>query len=194
MSLRRKLPQRSEHEKKYKNYKRYKSDLRKDFNQRCGYCDADDMYLGWSSSFHIDHFAPQKKFKHLQTAYSNLVYACRYCNCSKSDYWPSNCPETSVVDNEGIIDPCAEELDMHLERNSKGEIVPLTPLGSFIFDLLNLGLPRHSVLWKLHKLDTNLNQMDRLSGELNKAQLEVYRALSSEYRRLLSYVGEVKNE
>ena len=38
------------------SYKKYLID---DFNQRCGYCDAQDYLMGGWRNFHIDHFKPQ---------------------------------------------------------------------------------------------------------------------------------------
>lgn len=190
MSLRRLVPQRRSEIKQYATYRSYKRFLREDFNKRCGYCDADDKFLGAAVAFHVDHFAPQKKFDELKTDYKNLIYSCRFCNGAKSDYWPSDCHLTSVIDEEGIIDPCDSEYDKHLARNDKGYIYPLTKLGGFIHRLLKLGLTRHSVLWKLHRIEENLNKMDRQRDRLSEEQLTTYQLLSSEYRSLIAYICE----
>ena len=192
--MRRIVPARRDEIRQYASHRSYKPFLREDFNKRCGYCDADDKFLGASAAFHVDHFAPQKKFGDLQTEYTNLVYSCRYCNGSKSDYWPSECPQTPVVNNEGVIDPCEEEYDKHLARNDKGYIYPITDLGTFFHNLLNLGLTRHSILWKLQQIESNLDEMESKIERLSTEQEKVYRELSSEYRNLITYICEYGNE
>ena len=52
--LRRVIPKRRAEVKRYASYRQYKGLLREDFNRRCGYCDADDKYVGFSRAFHID--------------------------------------------------------------------------------------------------------------------------------------------
>jgi hypothetical protein len=189
MLLRRIVPQRRNEIKQYASHRKYKSYLREDFNKRCGYCDADDKFLGASAAFHVDHFAPQR-FEERKTDYTNLIYSCRYCNGSKSDYWPSDCSRTSVLKEEGVIDPCEAIYDEHLARNEKGYIYPLTNLGGFIHKLLKLGLTRHSVLWKLQHIESNLAKMDDQIRELSIEQLQIYQQLSSEYRNLITYICE----
>jgi len=193
MLLRRKVPQRRDGLKQYASHRSYKPYLREDFNKRCGYCDADDKFLGASSAFHVDHFAPQR-FEERRTDYTNLIYSCRYCNGSKSDYWPSDCPQTSVLKEEGIIDPCEKKYDEHLARNDKGYIFPLTSLGAFIHKLLKLGLARHSVLWKLQHIEANLDKMDAQKESLSIEQFQIYQKLSSEYRSLIAYICEYGNK
>ena len=43
----------------------------------------------------------------------NLVYCCFYCNNAKSNKWKNN---------NGFIDPCTNEYNLHLCRNSRGQI------------------------------------------------------------------------
>lgn len=189
MLLRRVVPQRRKKVKQYASHRSYKPYLREDFNKRCGYCDADDKFLGASAAFHVDHFAPQK-FEDRKTDYTNLIYSCRYCNGSKSNYWPSDCSQTSVINEEGIIDPCENQYDMHLARDKNGYIYPLTNLGNFIHKLLKLGLTRHSILWKLQHIESNLVKMEAQITELSKAQLILHAQLSSEFRNLINYICE----
>jgi len=190
--IRRTLPQRSKGLKQYKSYKTYKKYLRNDFNKRCGYCDADDKYLGSSRAFHVDHFAPKDKFSELETHYSNLVYACPYCNGAKSNYWPSDCPSTSIVGSQGLIDPCDRELDDHLYRDQNGNILSRTALGEFIIKLLNLNLIRHSLLWKLQ---TFALQIDIINNEIEEQgasheALLIYRELTKEYLWIRDYLED----
>ena len=87
--------------KKYSDYRRFKDYLKKDFNNRCAYCDLYDLWIE-PLPYQIDHFIPMKEIKaakrfELETTYSNLMYACPVCNRLKSDMF------------SGSIDPCKIE-------------------------------------------------------------------------------------
>jgi uncharacterized protein (TIGR02646 family) len=178
------------------NYRSYKRDLVVDFQHRCGYCDGHDSYSGGYKNFHIDHFAPKKKFPHLEHSYSNLVYACFYCNNAKSDHWPSNSHDVSVVGNSGFVDPCSDDYDTHLLRAENGEIVPLTPLGNYMFDTLHLGLKRHSIIWATEELFRLIDEIEEIlqkAGPFSKEAkvLEsAYNCLLREYRTSMKHFRE----
>jgi len=161
--LRSQLPTRT-FTKQYKDYKRYKKHLQKDFNEKCGYCDDHDRYMGGIGSYQIDHFAP-KKFSTLVNQYQNLVYACPFCNNAKSDKWASNEEDKSVVNDEGFIDPCSEQYESHLDRSEKGKIVPLTNLGKYMHANLDLHLKRHETIWKLHNIYVEISTIKKLLSE-----------------------------
>ena len=149
--------------KKYAWYRAYKSYLREDFNRRCGYCDDRDIICGGIRGFHIDHFRPRKHFPHLENDYTNLVYACPYCNGGKSDDWPSGTEAHSVLGGKGYIDPCEMDFDNHFERHNDGKIRPKTDVGNYMFAKLKLGLRRHELAWKYERLEKLLL---RLTDEL----------------------------
>ena len=109
--------------KEYNDYKRYKDVLRSDFNKKCGYCDDADYFMGGRRGYQIDHFKPQDGFPELECVYSNLVYACPFCNRAKWNKWQ---------DTEGFIDPCEDAYDQHLHRNNNGQIIPKTNHGNYI--------------------------------------------------------------
>jgi uncharacterized protein (TIGR02646 family) len=131
-------------------YVLYRSDLRQDFIEACGYCGDDDERAD-RATFHIDHFAPKKKFPDLELAYSNLVYACRFCNVSKSNHWVGDDSSVPNDGKKGFVDPCSDEYDAHLGRDAGGRIVPKTALGRYIFGRLNLHLIRHELLWRARR-------------------------------------------
>lgn len=131
-------------------YTAYRQELRQDFNGCCGYCDDADERLD-RTLFHIDHFAPKKKFPALNTTYSNLVYACRFCNVCKSNHWVGHDPAVSHDGEAGFIDPCSIDYDDHLERENSGRIVAKTKLGSYIIRRLKLNLTRHELLWNARR-------------------------------------------
>lgn len=152
-------------DKKFPQYRPYKPFLRLDFNRRCGYCNDLDILCGGVRVFHIDHFCPKSLAPDLISAYSNLVYACPYCNLAKSNDWPTGQIELSVIDDSGYIDPCNPSLDEHLERYDNGRIRPKTDLGKYMFQKLNLGLRRHQLAWAYEQLEALLRE---LTSELER--------------------------
>lgn len=128
--------------KKYAHYKSYRPVIEKDFNNSCGYCGDPDIFYG---HYHIDHFKPHSisKFSHLKEEYANLVYACPFCNLSKSDKW---------FDTDSFIDPCQTDYDSHLFRNEHGAIEPISNNGQRMYKELRLYLKRHELIWIITQL------------------------------------------
>lgn len=151
--------------------------LKEDFNNRCGYCDDLDIFNGGSRTYHVEHFAPKEKFPDLEFEYSNLLYACPYCNGFKSDKWPSNDSKINVVENKGFLDPCKDEYYHHLHRNNDGSIGYDSELGEYIYRELHLGLLRHQIIYKLSELYSGFELLDekiknkKMAGD-NTADLE----------------------
>ena len=142
-------------------YVEYRPTLRADFNQSCGYCDASDKGVD-SICFHIDHFAPQSKFITLSATYTNLVYACRFCNIRKSNHWVGLDPMYPNDGESGFVDPCSDEYDEHLERHHSGRIIARTTLGAYMIKRLNLNLLRHELLWRSRRAQALTDEIDRL--------------------------------
>lgn len=158
-----KAPFRQQHPKRtcvkeYPNYKKYKNDLRTDFNQRCGYTDCPDNWFGGARTFHIDHFLPKKKYPKLEHDYSNLVYSCSYVNILKSD------------DEENFLDPCAEDFNKYFYRTDQGEIkvVDTSIKAVHMYDKLQLYLQRYSIIWRLEKIHITLKELQAYRKELSK--------------------------
>ena len=145
-------------------YQLYRDDLQQDFAKACGYCGDEDERTD-RSTFHIDHFAPKKPFQELELVYSNLVYACRFCNVSKSNHWIGDDPKVPNDGSKGFVDPCTDEYDVHLERDISGRIVAKTPLGSYIVKRLHLDLIRHELLWRARRIRALRDEIDVLMKE-----------------------------
>lgn len=180
-----KKPARRNVEKKT-SYTAYRDDLRKDFNFACGYCDDSDLNVD-RICFHIDHFAPKKRFPNLETVYENLVYSCRFCNIRKSDHWVGNNPTIHSDGNKGFIDPCDQEYDEHLDRDPSGRIVAKSDLGRYIIRRLSLNLLRHELLWKARKARLLRNEIGPLLDRHKAAGLpknDVYTVLLERFRDL----------
>lgn len=145
--LRNSIPVRTAAEPK-NSYRLYREQLKTDFNNRCGYCDAPDDVLWARGPYHIDHFAPHSKFSDLKETYGNLVYACPFCNRAKSDKWHGECADTPNDGCIGFVDPCSHEYDQHLSRSTEGKIVAVSALGEHIRNELKLKLSRHQMAWQ----------------------------------------------
>lgn len=148
-------------------YQEYRPELRNDFNGSCGYCGDSDEFLD-KICFHIDHFAPKKKFPHLKTTYTNLVYACRFCNIKKSNHWIGDDANVSHDGTKGFVDPCAEEFDDHVGRDGDGKIVGKTELGRYIVKRLNLGLVRHQLLWQAREARRLIEAINQILDRVQK--------------------------
>lgn len=139
-----------------------------DFNCKCAYCD-DHHYSGGFNSFHVDHFAPKARFKHLAFTYENLLYCCPYCNASKSNKWEGNDETENIIGNKGFVDPCSSEYSKHLGRKKSGNIIYLTEIGEYMYFELKLYLKRHMLIYKLEKLKERRIKLKEKISELNQS-------------------------
>lgn len=186
--LRLNVPLRSQVEPR-NSYQQYRVELKADFNDRCGYCDAHDDVLWARGHYHIDHFAPHSKFPDLKATYENLVYSCPFCNRAKSNKWHG---DDAMVHNDGLrgfVDPCSADFDEHLSRSEEGRIVALTDLGRHVLIELKLQLARHQMSWQSEaflKLRDRANVLlddPRLKGDQRLVLLEEFRELTNSYER-----------
>lgn len=153
--IKKEMPIRSYTGEKWITNRTNKKYLAIDFKNRCAYCDDLDKYNGGYRAYHVEHFAPKEKFPDLEYVYDNLLYACPYCNNSKSDKWPSDRADVNVVGDAGFLDPCCEAYYDNLHRKDDGSIGYSTDLGEYIFNELNLGLKRHKIIYR----QTELNEL-----------------------------------
>ena len=171
------------------NYRDYKNELRHDFRNRCGYCDALDEYFGGRHGSHIDHFAPRSLFPTLETEYENLVYSCPFCNRAKSNKWIGDDYRIPNNGTDGFVDPTSSEFDNHLARDKKGKVVALTRLGNYMVKNLNLRLIRHQYIWQAQKLERIAERLEELKPQVEKNTPQYHNLLESladiflEYRK-----------
>jgi hypothetical protein len=133
----------------YSDYRRYKPLLREDFEHRCAYCllhEGGEIGGGFQN-FHIDHFRPRSKFGDLISIYSNLYYACRWCNGAKSETWPSTQEEQLGF---GFVDPCVEDLYAKHARldPSTGRLEPTSKPGKYTIREIQLNRRKFNELRK----------------------------------------------
>lgn len=174
------------------SYQAYRADLRRDFFKACGYCGDDDERVD-SVVYHIDHFAPKTRFPALETDYKNLVYACRYCNVSKSDHWIGDDPAVSHDGRRGFIDPCSDDYEKHLERQPSGRIVGRTELGTYVVKRLKLNLIRHELLWQARRARQLRGDVEQLLTLLESRGLDEgsdHHKLLKRYRALIEAIED----
>lgn len=165
--LKRKIPKHSYSGKKWITNKTNKKYLAIDFDHHCAYCDDKDKYGGGQLAYQVEHFAPESKFPDLRHTYENLLYACPYCNRSKSDTWVSNDSAISVIGNKGFVSPCNDEYYKHLIRNNDGTISATSELGEYMRKQLKLYLKRHSIIYMLEQVDERCEQLEERIKEEN---------------------------
>lgn len=180
--LKKQRPVRSYEGNKWITNKTNKKHLAVDFNHRCAYCDDWDYFNGEYRAYHVEHFAPKEKFPELKYTYTNLLYACPYCNGSKSDKWPSSDANVNVVGDVGFLDPCEDDYYKNLHRNSDGSIGYDTPLGEYIYSELSLGLKRHKYIFRITELYELL--------KLLKEKISKWEADGRDVTRLKKYFNE----
>lgn len=167
-------------------YQSYRTDLKRDFHGACGYCGDEDIRTD-AVVFHIDHFAPKSRFPDLALAYGNLVYACRYCNVSKSDHWIGDDAAVHHDGKRGFVDPCTDEYEKHIERLPSGRIVGKTELGCYVVGRLKLSLIRHELLWQARRARKLREEVDKVLDELEargQGDGSVHHELLKRYRSL----------
>lgn len=160
MELRKKIPCRRQNVAA-KKYEDYKQELRDDFGGKCAYCDDSDAFCGGRRNYHIDHFAPKTRFPELINTYSNLLYACPYCNIAKSDKWEGNNATSPLnAKGEGFCDPCTQEYYKHLKRNKNGYIEYIDSTGEYMYKNLKLYLVRHALIYTADALKSKILEID----------------------------------
>ncbi|MDR7130181.1 uncharacterized protein (TIGR02646 family) [Algoriphagus sp. 4150] len=156
-------PKRSEQEQRPR-YQDFFDTIREDFNQRCGYCDSFDLRR--SNDFEIDHWRPKRVLRNIsQNDYSNLAYACKSCNRSKSGKWPSNNEDIDIINDQGFIDPTSDDYSRHFAKCNNGEIYWVTPLGKWMYNELSLYNVQHSILWLLEKIRNAIEEAKTIRQE-----------------------------
>ncbi len=172
-----------------KNKAEAKEKIKEDCYHRCAYCDDYDGHLG-KQFYHLEHFAPKKKFPALEFSYDNFLYACPFCNWSKSDKWYSKKHDESISDTKGFINPKDLILyEMHLTRRIDGSIGYKTELGKNIYWDLKLYLPRHQMNFNIDRANDIIDSINDLPIELLDNEL---RELKIELQSLLLNYYKVK--
>lgn len=187
--FREETPKRRNITTKVNKYSDHRDELKKDYKFRCGYCNDIDIWRTvW---FEVDHFVPQKYLKTIKdTDYSNLVYACRSCNNSKSAHWPTCDELVHNKNDEGFIDPCDDNYEKQFERHDDGRIIYKTPLGEWMYYKLKLHKPQHEIIWQIQELDSLIEECEELLATMGSQVLkDKLLTLYREYRKYTKQLG-----
>lgn len=152
--FRRQEPKRSNVSKR-SDYKNYKSDLAKDFHNRCGYTDCPDTFFGGQDNFHIDHFYPWKRAEKPEEAkldYNNLVYCCSYVNILKSNKIGP------------FSDPCNVDFNKLFYRDNFGNICPCknNESAKYMYYTMKMYMMRYGVIWQLEQAKIRILKLAKL--------------------------------
>lgn len=138
---------------KYNDYKKYRKDLIRDFNGRCGYCNLREDAV--TTHFEIDHYIPKAVFenvrKELMNDYNNLVLCCKNCNLAKSNKYEGDI-NIVYIENKLFYNPVEIDYNNVFYRDYLGSIQSEDVLGKEMLEHLNLRRPLHNVAWLCEKL------------------------------------------
>lgn len=171
------------------SYRDYKSDLRIDFKERCGYCNSLDT---WKLTYYeVDHFIPEAILTiKSNTDYSNLIYSCRSCNNAKRKKWPSGDENVPNINDEGWIEPCDDSYKEQFSRTINGEIKYETALGKWMYYALKLNKPQHQIIYNLEVLRSLIMELEKLNEKINNPIIE--KLLLNTYRGFVNYIDQFK--
>jgi uncharacterized protein (TIGR02646 family) len=180
----------------FNDHRSYAAYLRRDFRNRCAYCERPEPYLDGPESFTVDHFRPisNPEFRHLRSHYSNLYYCCRRCNEYKWKHWPS---DQEAAEGARFSDPCVEDMYVdHLRESPDGSLVYLTPCGRYTLARIRLNRDR-VVAWRRRKRNAERTVRDAPSIFAHLRQLlnlhpEQQTRIREEISSLESLVSETK--
>lgn len=182
-ALKQKTPTRSYIGEHWKTNSSNKKRLVMDFEKKCAYCDDHHHYSGGYVSYHVEHFAPKDKFKHLEFVYDNLLYSCPYCNGSKSNKWVGKNEFENIIGDKGFIDPCSDEYNKHLCRNIDGSIGYITEIGKYMHKELKLYLKRHQLVHNLERV--------RLKKNLLKSKIDEMECNGENAEKLIGFHNDL---
>lgn len=151
---------------KYDDYKLYKPYLKKDFKNRCAYCNLLDNSI--TTPFEVEHFVPRDTFKDIwpecDTLYDNLMYSCKKCNMAKSSQYAGNILD-KIVTNDYFYNPVVTDYGKIFYRNDTGGIDSDDAKGKEMIKKLKLYRPIHNMAWICETLK---NTLDKLNMQLDK--------------------------
>ena len=160
----------------FDKYHKYKPYLKKDFKDRCCYCNMPSELL--TTPYHIDHFIPIKEFKgkkdSLLIEYDNLMWACPKCNLSKGDKYEGDFLNSPKIENTLFYNPVETDYNEIFFRNEIGGIDSEDEKGREMIRILKLYRPIHNLAWlieRLQKLTFNLDEAAKQESDEARKEL-----------------------
>lgn len=185
----------------FERYQQYKSDLRREFENKCVYCRMPDVLKGYES-FGVDHYRPKRHFPLLSTVYSNLFYCCNACNSRKGEYWPTKAERRLGV---FIPNPCDHVMFDHM-RFKGIKVVEHSLAGRRAIERLELN-DEETMSYREYVNDTlaafsddltaakqtRLGLQEKLRGcQLTSRRLEIERAQQEVSRKIAALEGHLR--
>lgn len=142
-------------------YKAYKSNLQKDFCNRCAYCNIKDTQI--TTWFEVDHLIPRAEFKNirssLDTDYRNLIYSCKKCNMAKGNQFAGDV-FSDPPENELFYNPATVDYNTIFYRNEFGAIDSDDEKGKDMIKRLKLYRPIHILAWLCEEINNTADKLD----------------------------------
>ena len=158
--------------KEYKRYKSYKKFLKKDFHNRCAYCNTWDFIIE-PLGFAIDHYVHRKTFKNIDKTfnnnYNNLMYVCPKCNREKSDKFKGDTNKLEIK-NELFYNPVEKDYNQIFFRNEFGGIDSEDEKAREMMKELKLYRPLYNFAWLLEKL---INTREKIKSKINENNISL---------------------
>lgn len=174
----------------YANYSAYKPFLKKDFCNRCAYCNLLDSSI--TTPFEADHFIPRSVFKQgrmdLDTDYKNLVYSCKKCNLAKRHQFAGDISSESPT-NELFYDPVLVDYNDIFYRDHQGAIASDDDKGRDSIIRLKLYRPIHILAWLCEEMYETAGKLEMAirieKDEKRREKLKLaHNKLNEQYRKL----------
>jgi hypothetical protein len=135
-----------------KDYLEYVEPLRHDFFYSCAYCTITE-HEAETINFNIDHYEPKSLRPDLTNEYSNLMYACRFCNTYKGDLTP---PSEARKAGFRFFRPDQDVYEDHFEVKDR-RLEYKSPVGDFSINFLDLN---RQTLMRLRDIRRRLYQCE----------------------------------
>ncbi|WP_334068475.1 HNH endonuclease [Burkholderia cepacia] len=124
------------------HYSDWKEILADEAGRQCVYCCIHESRFGGIRNYHVEHFRPKSKFKHLTDDYGNLFYACAICNSFKGNDWPRE-PILGVFEESFYPDPSLiDYADIMEVDDESGRLFSGFATGRFLIEKLFLNRPQ----------------------------------------------------
>ena len=171
---------------------KYKTDIRTDFQNICGYCGKHEMVT--HKNMELDHFVPENIDPIRKSDYSNLVYSCFTCNRKKLGKWPTGDGRRPHNEYEGFVDPATSDYDKHLGRKEDGELEYYTEVGKYMHKTaFKFDIRPTKEIWKASKLCERIEKLGRSENRISSVKKSECAEVLLDLFNLQKYLFE-KNE
>lgn len=179
-------------DKKYKTCNSYKPFLKKDFKNRCAYCNMlDEIVL--PKEYETDHFIPRNTFKdikpELEYTYDNLMYSCPKCNGKKSDEYEGDI-NSDKIENNAFYNPIEVDYNEVFYRNEYGGISSENKKGNQMIVKLNLYNPIHNLAWLIDEITEIEGKVAKKINDDGTNKERITKLKDADYR-LLKYKDDL---